>query len=62
MILLNVAYYVHGAIAPILPLQLSPETKQSIRECIEHVEGSISSVFTIPLAVEMDTIARKKED
>ena len=60
--LLNAAYYVHGAIAPLLPVQLSPAAKQTIRECIEHVEDCISCVFTIPLAVEVPSMQSQKED
>ena len=62
--LLNAAYYVHGVLAPILPVELSPGTKQAIRNCITHVEDSISCVFSVPLAVTdpADALDNTKED
>ena len=37
--LMKSAYYVHGAIAPIMPFQIPYECKQSIQRTIQDVEG-----------------------
>jgi hypothetical protein len=39
MILMNVAYYVHGAIAPMLPYDVPREKKQAIKDLISWIEG-----------------------
>ena len=38
MILMQVAYCVHGAIAPVLPFEIPKERKQQIKDIITAVE------------------------
>ena len=40
MILMNVAYYAHGAIAPMLPYDIPREKKQAIKDLISWIEGN----------------------
>ena len=45
MMLMNLAYCVHGLIAPILPFAISAEKKESIRKAIEYVEEKMSDMI-----------------
>lgn len=40
---MTTAYYVHGIIAPCLPVALSPETKQTIRGWIGKMDDLMDS-------------------
>lgn len=49
--LMQTAYYVHGMIAPCMPVGLSPESKQTIRGWIARVDDVLDSVVEVPMLV-----------
>lgn len=51
MFIMQAAYYVHGAIAPCLPLALSPESKQALRRWIAQLDDALDSVVEVPMLI-----------
>ena len=49
--LLRGAYYVHGLIAPCLPVALSPEIKQTFKRWIAHVDDALDRVVEVPMLI-----------
>lgn len=49
--LAQAAYYVHGAIAPCLPVAISPESKQTLRRWIARIDDALDSVVEVPMLV-----------
>jgi hypothetical protein len=50
-LLMKAAYYVHGAIAPCLPVAISPESKQTIRQWIARVDDVLDNVMEVPMLI-----------
>jgi hypothetical protein len=48
MILMQTAYWVHGALAPILPFEIPRQCKVQIRQCIEQVERATDAALSYP--------------
>jgi len=48
---MKAAYYVHGAIAPCLPVAISPESKQMLRTWIARVDDALENAVEVPMLI-----------
>lgn len=64
-LLMEAAYIVHGAVAPVLPFEIPREQKLQIKGCIALVERAVDAMIAPPIvasSVGSKSERRKKND